>query len=155
MGENSTHHQYSDNDAASFRNKEDDAVAEAMLAAEDAADGEAEALVDAGGGVVAPTDPPQAQAEQVPEPEAKPSSPSKSSASPLKSAQGLVEPSLLTSIRSQDIDKRIQTAAAMIPKRIRHALDLTGLISIFTFDTLLSQLLEVESGEALLEIKDV
>ena len=43
----------------------------------------------------------------------------------------------------------------MIPKRLRHASDVSALISIFTYETLLAQVLEVESGEELMKINDV
>ena len=69
-------------------------------------------------------------------------------------ANATLSPSVLTSIRAGDINKRVKVVASLIPKRLRHS-DKEDLLSFFSFETELAKLLVCDSAEAMLEIQEI
>ena len=76
----------------------------------------------------------------------------RSSGSPTVSSP--MQPSLFTTIRAQDIDKRVKQVAGMIPRRLQHNTCHTFLFSMHSLEVQLCKVLECDTPEELLEVRD-
>ena len=119
------------------------------------ADGSMEGVADGGAGglVVEEEVPDDGNDAEEKAPKVESGSPISKAAAQKAEVAASLSPSLLTSIRASDIDKRVNVVGSMIPKRLRHS-DQNNLISIFSFETTLSQLLTCDSADSMLRIQE-